>query len=105
VLAYVVSQRTAEIGIRMALGAQPGQVVSLVLRKGLRLVAAGLVLGLGAAMAAARLIRTLLFEVRPIEPLIYAVVAALFTAIALLACLIPSWRASRIDPLVALRAD
>jgi putative ABC transport system permease protein len=105
VLAYVVSQRTAEIGIRMALGAQPGQVVSLVLRSGLRLVAAGLVLGLGAAMAAARLISTLLFEVRPIEPLIYAVVAALFTAIALLACLIPSWRASRIDPLVALRAD
>ena len=105
VLAYLVSQRTAEIGIRMALGAQPGQVVSLVLRSGLRLVAAGLVLGLAAAMAAARLIRTLLFEVRPIDPVIYAVVAALFTAIALLACLVPSWRASRIDPLLALRAD
>jgi ABC-type antimicrobial peptide transport system permease subunit len=105
VLAYAVSQRTPEIGIRMALGAQPGQVVGLVLRGGLRLVAVGLVVGIVAAAAAARLIRTLLFDVQPLDPLIYTAVAVLFTVVATLACLVPSVRASRIDPLVALRAD
>ncbi|HEX7137912.1 MAG TPA: ABC transporter permease [Vicinamibacterales bacterium] len=105
VLAYLVSQRTAEIGIRIALGAQPSQVIGLVLRSGLRLVAVGLVLGFGGAIAAARLIQTLLFQVRPLDPAIYGLVAVLFTTVAALACFVPSWRASRIDPLVALRAD
>jgi predicted permease len=105
VLAYAVSQRTAEIGIRMALGAQPGQVIRLVMRSGLELVATGLVLGLAAAAGAARVIQTLLFDVRPLEPLVYAVVAITFALVAALACLLPSLRASRIDPLVALRAD
>jgi predicted permease len=105
VLAYLVSQRTAEIGIRMALGAQPGQVVGLVLTSGMRLVAVGLAIGLAGAVGAARLIQTLLYQVRPLDPVIYAAVAALFTAVATLACFVPSWRASRIDPLVALRAD
>jgi predicted permease len=105
VLAHAVSQRTVEIGIRMALGAQPGQVVSLVLRSGLRLVAAGLVIGLASAAGAARLIRTLLFNVQPLDPLVYAAVAVLFTVVAAMACLVPSFRASRIDPLRALRAD
>jgi predicted permease len=105
VLAYAVSQRTAEIGIRMALGAQPAQVIGLVMRGGLELVAIGLVLGLAAAAGAARVIQTLLFDVRPLEPLVYAVVAATFALVAALACLLPSLRASRIDPLVALRAD
>ena len=105
VLAYLVSQRTAEIGIRMALGAQPGQVIGLVLRSGLRLVAVGLVLGFSGAVAAARLIQTLLYQVRPLDPAIYAAVAVLFAIVALLACFVPSWRASRIDPLAALRAD
>jgi len=105
VLAYAVSQRTAEIGIRMALGAQASEVVAMVLRSGLRLVAIGLVIGLVGAAAAGRLIRTLLFNVQPMDPLIYGGVAVLFTLVATLACLLPSFRASRIDPLLALRAE
>jgi ABC-type antimicrobial peptide transport system permease subunit len=105
VLAYAVSQRTSEIGIRMALGAQPGQVVGLVMRNGLELVGIGLVIGLAGAAGAARLIQTLLFDVQPLDPLVYFGVASAFTIIASLACLVPSMRASRIDPLHALRAD
>jgi ABC-type antimicrobial peptide transport system permease subunit len=105
VLAYAVSQRTPELGIRMALGAQPGHVVGLVLRGGLRLVAIGLVAGIAGAAVAARLIQALLFDVRPLDPLIYGGVAVVFTLVATLACLVPSVRASRIDPLAALRAD
>ena len=105
VLAYAVSQRTPEIGIRMALGARPEQVVGLVMRNGLGLVAIGLVLGLAAAAGAARLIETLLFEIRPLDPLVYGGVAVVFTIVAALACLIPSARAARIDPLRALRTD
>jgi predicted permease len=105
VLAYAVSQRTSEIGIRMALGAQPGQVIGLVMRDGLRLVTVGLVAGLAAAAGAARLIETLLFGVRPLDPLVYGGVAGVFAVVAVLACLLPSLRASRIDPLLALRAE
>ena len=105
VLAYAVAQRTSEIGIRMALGAQPGQVVALIMRSGMKLVAIGLVAGLAAAAGAARLIQTLLFNVQPLDPLVYGGVAVLFALVAVLACLLPSLRASRIDPLVALRAD
>jgi predicted permease len=104
VLAFTVSQRTPELGIRMALGAQPGQVVGLVMRSGLQLVAIGLVIGLAAASGTALLIRTLLFDVQPLDPLVYAAVAIVFTTVASLACLLPSLRASRIDPLDALRA-
>ena len=105
VLAYAVSQRTPEIGIRMALGAQASEVIAMVMRSGLRLVAIGLVIGLAGAAAAGRLIQTLLFDVKPMDPVIYGGVAALFTIVASLACLLPSFRASRIDPLVALRAE
>jgi putative ABC transport system permease protein len=105
VLAYAVSQRRSEIGIRMALGAQAGQVIRLVMRDGLGLVGIGLVIGMAAAAGAARLIQTLLFEVQPLDPVVYGGVALLFTAVAAAACLLPSWRASRIDPLTALRAD
>jgi ABC-type antimicrobial peptide transport system permease subunit len=105
VLAYLVSQRTAEIGIRMALGATRGQVVSLIMRSGLVLVAIGLVLGLGCAAAATRLIRQLLFGVDGLSLGIHAAVAVIFAIVAALACLGPSLRASRIDPLVAFRAD
>jgi predicted permease len=105
VVAYAVAQRTAEIGIRMALGAQRAQVVGLVMRGGLQLVALGLVIGLAAAAGTGRLIQTLLYEVKPIEPMLYGGVAVLFTAIATVACLIPSLRAARIDPLRALRTD
>jgi hypothetical protein len=105
VLAYAVSQRTPEIGIRMALGARPEQVVGLVMRNGLGLVAIGLALGLAAAAGAARLIETLLFEIRPLDPLVYGGVTVVFTIVAALACLIPSARAARIDPLRALRTE
>jgi ABC-type antimicrobial peptide transport system permease subunit len=103
VIAFAVTQRTPEIGIRMALGAQARQVVAMVMRSGLRLVAIGLVVGLAAAAGASRLIRTLLYQVEPLDVTIYAAVAALFTVVATLACLVPSLRASRIDPLTALR--
>ena len=105
VLAYAVTQRTNEIGLRMALGAQREQVIALVLRSGLSLVALGLVIGLAIAAGAARLIRTLLFSVQPIDPLIYGCVTVLFAFIAILACLLPSLRASRIDPMIALRTE
>jgi predicted permease len=105
VLAHVVAHRTSEIGIRMALGARPVQVVGLVMRDGFGLVAIGLVLGLAGAAGAGRLIHTLLFDVRPIDPLVYAGVALLFAIVAALACVVPSARAARIDPLEALRAE
>jgi putative ABC transport system permease protein len=105
VLAYAVTQRTGEIGIRMALGAQKGQVINLILSQGMKLVGIGLIAGLGAAAAGTRLIRTLLFEVGPLDPLVFGGVTVLFGLIALAACLAPSLRASRVDPLVALRAD
>jgi putative ABC transport system permease protein len=105
VLAYAVTQRTNEIGLRMALGAQREQVVRLVLCSGFTLVAIGLVLGLAVSAGAARLIRTLLFSVQPIDPLIYGGVTVVFAFIAILACLLPSLRASRIDPIIALRAE
>jgi len=105
VLAHAVTQRTSEIGIRTALGAKRQQVVALVLRSGLKLVAVGLVLGLAAAAGAARLIQTLLYYVQPLDPLIYSAVTVLFTLIAIVACLLPSLRASRIDPIIALRAE
>ena len=103
VLAYVVSQRTSEIGIRMALGATRRQVIALVMRSGLGLVAVGLVLGLAGGAAAARVIRQLLFGVGPLNPLVFLGVAVIFGAVATLACLGPSLRASKIDPLVAFR--
>jgi len=105
VLAYGVTQRTAEIGIRMALGSPRGAVVSLILRSGLRLVAFGLIVGLAAAAGVAKLIASLLFNVAPLDPLVYGTVAFLFAGIAALACLLPALRASRIDPLIALRAE
>jgi putative ABC transport system permease protein len=105
VLAYAVSRRTAEIGLRMALGARAGQVVGLVLRSGLRLVSVGIGVGLVAAAAAARLIQSLLFDVEPLDPFVYAAVAGVFALVALIACLVPSIRAARIDPLVTLRPE
>lgn len=105
VLAYTVTQRTVEIGVRMALGAQPAQVVNLVLRQGLWLVAIGLVVGCALAGGLSQLIASLLFGIEPFHVGIYAGVAGIFTVVGVAACLVPSWRASRIDPLVALRSD
>ena len=105
VLAYSVAQRTAEIGIRMALGAASGQVVGMILRQGLLLVGFGLFAGLWAAFGAGRLLASLLYETNAFDFTIYGVVTLVFSAVAFLACALPALRASRIDPLVALRSD
>lgn len=105
VLAYSVAQRTSEIGIRMALGARRSQVLQLIVKQGMALVAIGLVVGLGAAFGAGTLIASLLFETQPFDTVIYAAVAVLFAAVALLACVLPALRAAKIDPIVALRSE
>ncbi len=105
VMAYLVSQRSNEIGLRMALGASPRDVSRLVLREGMLLAGAGLVLGLAGAIAATRLLTSMLFEVKPGDPATYAAVAALLGVVALAASYIPARRASRVDPLVALRQE
>jgi predicted permease len=105
VTAYAVSQRTRELGIRMALGADARNVRALVLRDGLRLALTGLGLGLCAALALTRLLRGLLFEVPPTDLATHAGVAVVLLAAALAACWIPARRASRLDPLKALRAN
>ncbi len=105
VMAYSVAERTREIGIRMALGARPGEVLQLVLGRGLRLVAAGLVLGLGAALIATRLLTSMLFEVKPFDPATLAAACGALFVVALLANYIPARRATRVDPLVSLRYE
>jgi putative ABC transport system permease protein len=105
VMAYFVTNRTREIGIRMALGAQWRDVLRMVLRSGLSLVAIGLTIGLAVALALTRLMSTLLFEVSPIDPATFAAVALCVTLAALVACYIPARRATKVDPLVALRYE
>jgi ABC-type antimicrobial peptide transport system permease subunit len=105
VIAYSVSQRTSEIGIRMAMGARPGQIIAHVLSGGLRLVVIGLGIGLLAAAAVAQAMTSLLYSIAPLNPPLYSAVTALFFVIAALACLLPARRAARIDPLLALRCD
>ena len=105
VLSYLTTQRTAEIGVRIALGAQRDQVLRLMLGDGLRPALYGLVLGLAASIAAVKLIESMLYKTRTLDPAIFAAVAATLLAVAALACLIPAWRASRIDPMQALRTE
>jgi len=105
VMSYSVTQRTQELGIRMALGAHPRDVATLVLNEGMRLALAGVVLGIAAALVLTRFLRTLLFEVRSTDPLTFAAVCGLLGAIALVAILIPARRATRVDPMVALRYE
>jgi len=105
VVAYSVSQRTHEIGVRMAIGAKPGDVVRMMVSEGGRLAVVGVVLGSVVALAGARLIRGLLFEVSATDPLTFAAVAAALLGIALLASYIPARRATRVDPMVALRGE
>jgi predicted permease len=105
VIAYAVSLRTREVGIRMALGAARGQVVRLVLRQGGRLAAVGVAIGTLASLAVGRVLASLLYGVSPFDPVAYGVAAALLVAVAALANLAPALTASRVDPLTALRRD
>jgi predicted permease len=105
VLSYSVNQQTREIGLRMALGAQRGDVMRLILGQGLRLTVVGLGLGILVALALMRVLVSLLFDVRAYDPSTYTAVTLLLTAVALLACYIPARRAMRVDPMVALRYD
>jgi ABC-type antimicrobial peptide transport system permease subunit len=105
VLSYLVTERQREIGIRMALGANRGNVLSLVLRQGLSTTVIGLVLGTAGALALTRLARSLLFEVKPTDPLTFVAVAAVITLVALFACVVPARRATKVDPIVALREE
>ena len=104
VMAYAVQQRTREIGVRLALGAQPGAVRTMVVFQGLRLALAGVALGVGAAFGLSRYMSSLLFGVQPRDPLIFVGVPVLLAIVALLAVWVPAARASRIDPLGALRS-
>ena len=105
VMAYAVGQRSSEIGLRMALGASTTSVLRLILRQGLVLAALGLATGLAVAVAGARLLRAMLFQVQPNDPSVYLAVVVLLGAVTLLAGYIPARRASRIDPLTALRQE
>ena len=105
ILALSVSQRMHEIGVRLALGAQPGDVRTMVIRQGMVLVLAGLIFGLAGAFYLTGSLKTLLFEVTPTDPLTFVLVGSVLAATALAACYIPARRATRIDPLIALRHE
>jgi putative ABC transport system permease protein len=105
VMAYAVTERTQEIGVRLALGATAPGIFRLVALDGLRITALGIVLGLAGSIGVARVLDTLLFEVRPADPLTLAGTAAALLAVAAAACIVPAWRAARVDPVVALRSE
>ncbi len=105
VLAYAVTQRVPEIGIRMAVGARRGEIVGLIVRNAARLAAAGLVLGVGGAVLFARAMRSLLFGVTPLDPLTFLGVTAVLGTVALLASYLPARRAAGVDPVTALRSE
>ena len=104
-LAYAVGQRTQEFGLRMALGAQPGQILGLVLRRGLILTGLGIVIGVGGALTLTRYLRGMLFEITPLDLTTYLIVVLLFAAVALIAAYLPTRMATGVDPAVALRSE
>jgi putative ABC transport system permease protein len=105
VLSYVAMQRTTELGVRIALGAQRAEVLRLMLSDGLRPAVAGLISGLAGGVAATRLIRDLLYGVKPLDVGVFISVAIVLLTVASAACLLPAWRASRLDPVQALRNE
>lgn len=104
-LAYETARRTREIGLRMALGAESGDVVRAVVGRALGLAAAGAMVGLGAAVAVMQLLRSMLFGVRPGDPVTLAAVAVLLAVVTVAACYVPARRAAKVDPMVALRCE
>jgi len=105
VMAYSVAQRTQEIGIRVALGAQSRDVLKLVIKQGMLLALLGIAVGIGGAVGLTRLMKTLLYGVTATDPLTFGVIAGVLLAVALLACFVPAWRATKVDPLIALRSE
>jgi len=105
VIAYSVSQRAREIGIRLALGAQPGELKTMFVRHGLTLAAAGIAIGLGAAMGLSRLMSSLLYGVSPLDPITFAAVPALLVVAIVVASYLPARRAAAVDPVDALKAE
>lgn len=104
-LAYAVSRRTREIGVRVAVGADPRSVIAMVIREALLLTLAGVAIGLPLALVAARALRTLMFGISETDPITFGATVAVFAAVALIAGFLPARRAARVDPMVALRAE
>ena len=105
VISYSVARRAREMGLRMSLGAQVLDVLWLVVRQGMTVTGIGLAVGVGVALLVTDLLSSILFGVSPTDPATFLVVSGLFVAVALLACLVPALRATRVDPVVALRAE
>jgi macrolide transport system ATP-binding/permease protein len=105
VVSYLAAQRTTEIGVRIALGAQRNQVLTLILRDGLRPALIGLTVGLATSAAVTQLIQSMLYQTRPLDPEIFSVVALTLLVVAIAACVIPAWRAAQLDPVAALRME